>query len=181
MLYQEKTIRLKNGIHALFRSPTASDAQEMLDYMKTCATETNFILRYPEECVETAEQEAAFLEGINNSETRIMIVCQIDGRIAGNCQLAFGNRIKTSHRSSAAIGLIQKYWGLGIGTAMFTEMIAIAKARGALQLELDYIEGNDRAKGLYEKMGFFQVAERPDAIRLKNGQMLKEISMIKKL
>ena len=64
---------------------------------------------------------------------------------------------------------------------MFREMIAIAKNMGVLQLELDYIEGNVRAKSLYEKMGFVQVAERPDAIRLKDGQMLKEISMIRKL
>ena len=181
MLYQSKTISLKNGTEAYFRSPLVSDASEMMDFLKTCAFETLFILRYPEECIETAEQESNYLEGINKSETGIMLVCVIDGKIAGNCQVMFQSRIKTKHRASVAIGLLQRYWQLGIGTAMFREMIAIAKNMGVLQLELDYIEGNVRAKSLYEKMGFVQVAERPDAIRLKDGQMLKEISMIRKL
>lgn len=181
MIYKEKSVTLKNGQQAVFRSPTASDAAEMLEYLKTCAAETEFILRYPEECVETEEQEAKFLESVNESQTSMMILAVVDGKIAGNCYMAFQNRIKIRHRATVAIGIMQNYWGLGIGTAMFYEMIAIAKENGILQLELDYIEGNERAKHLYEKMGFIQVAERPDAIRLKDGSMRKEISMIKKL
>ena len=64
---------------------------------------------------------------------------------------------------------------------MFEELIRVAKKRGVLQLELDYIDGNDRAKGLYEKMGFRRVGVKPDAIRLKDGTMRDEISMMKKL
>lgn len=62
---------------------------------------------------------------------------------------------------------------------MFSEMISIAKEKGILQLEPDYMEGNERARTLYEKMGFIHVGERPDAVRLKDGTMLKEFSMIK--
>lgn len=181
MIFAEKTVVLKTGKEALFRSPVSEDAEGMLAYLKTCASETNFILRCPEECVETVAQEEKFLEHINESDTGIMIVCLVDGEIAGNCQLAFNKRIKTRHRASVAIGLIRKYWGLGIGTAMFNEMIDIARDRGILQLELSYIEGNERAKALYEKMGFSQVAVMPDAIRLKDGTLLDEIYMQMKL
>ena len=47
-----------------------------------------------------------------------------------------------------------------------------------MQLELDFVEGNTRAQALYEKMGFKIVAERPNAIRLRDGRLLKEYSMI---
>lgn len=181
MLFQEKYITLKNGKEALLRSPSAADAEEMLDYLKTCAAETEFILRYPEECVETVEQEAKYLEGINGSEYGVMIVCVVDGEIAGNCQISFNRKIKTRHRASIAIGLISKYWNLGIGTAMFREMIALAAEKGVRQLELEYIEGNERARRLYEKMGFTQVAVLPDAIRLKDGRFLDDISMVRRL
>ena len=67
------------------------------------------------------------------------------------------------------------------GTAMFTELERIARENGILQLELDYIEGNERGRRHYEKMGFVPVAERPDVVRLKDGTMRKEISMIKRL
>ena len=181
MLYDTKTVLLKNGKQAIFRSPAVQDAPEMMNFLKICSSETLFILRYPEECVETDEQESAHLTQINNSDTGMMIVCVIDGKIAGNCQISFHNRLKTKHRASVAIGIIKKYWSIGIGTAMFKEMIEIAKQCGIYQLELEYIEGNDRAKGLYEKMGFQVVAAKPDAIRLKDGTMLKEFFMVKRL
>ena len=51
---------------------------------------------------------------------------------------------------------------------MFTELERIARENGILQLELDYIEGNERGRRHYEKMGFVPVAERPDVFRLKD-------------
>ena len=54
-------------------------------------------------------------------------------------------------------------------------------SRTVLELELEYMEGNKRGENLYKKMGFFHVEEHPNAIRLKDGQMLKLILMIKEL
>lgn len=181
MRCQEKQIKLKDGRYATFRSPLPEDSAEMIEFLKTCAGETDFILRYPEECTETEAQGAAYLENINNSESGVMIVCVVAGKIAGNCQIAFHRRIKTRHRASVAIGLRKQYWGLGIGTAMFEEMIELAGNYGVSQLELEFIEGNERAKALYEKMGFEIIAEKADAIRLKDGTSLKEYTMVKKL
>lgn len=181
MIFKSKTVTLKNGSDVIFRSPADDEAEKMLDYLKTCAGETEFILRYPEECSIDATQEQQYLASINESDTGMMIVCEIDGEIAGNCQLALNKRMKTRHRASVAIAIVKKYWGLGIGTAMFAELIAQAKQCGVEQLELEYIEGNERARGLYEKTGFVIVAEKPDAIRLKSGKSLREFFMVKRL
>lgn len=64
MLFPEKEIALKDGRSACLRSPATEDAAEMLAYLKDCASETHFILREPEECTETPEQEAAYLERV---------------------------------------------------------------------------------------------------------------------
>lgn len=182
MLLEEKKILLKNGQEAVLRSPVASDGPQMLDVLKRLSAETEFILRYPEEwAAMTAEQEAKYLEGLSRSQSELMIVCTVGEEIAGSCQLSFFTGIKTRHRAVAAIGLLEKFWGLGIGTTMFAQMEQAARERGTLQIELDYIEGNERGRRLYEKMGFVPVAERPDAVRLKDGTMRKEISMIKRL
>ena len=181
MRFEDRQIRLKDGRTALFRSPGPEDAAQMLEYLKTASAETEFLIRYPEECTETVEQEAAFLQNILNSDLNMMIACEIDGKIAGNCQIMFHGRLKTRHRAGVAIALIRKYWGLGIGSAMFEEMIAAAKAKGIIQMELEVIEGNERAMGLYEKYGFRIAGERPNAIRLKDGTMLKEFLMVKTL
>ena len=181
MLFEQKTICLKNGKECIFRSPSAEDAAGMAEHLKRCAAETPFVLRYPEECVETPEQEASFLTGINESENGMMIVCIVDGGIAGTCQISFHDRIKLRHRAGVAIGIIRKYWNLGIGTAMFREMIGAARKRGVTQLELEFIQGNTRARALYEKMGFQIVSVKPNAIRLKDGTMLKEYFMVKEM
>ena len=64
---------------------------------------------------------------------------------------------------------------------MFNLMIELARERQVLQLELDVFEGNGRARGLYEKMGFHVVGEKPNAVRRKDGTMLKEYSMVREL
>ena len=86
-------------------------------------------------------------------------------------------KAKTCHRASLAIALRREYWGRGIGTAMFRELIAAARQRGVTQLELDYIEGNDRGRSLYEKMGFRPWGELPDGIRQSDGSMRRLIYM----
>ena len=181
MIYEARTFRLKAGQVALFRSPVLADAAQMLEYLKTTAGETEFVIRYPEECTESEAQETKFLQSIIDSPINLMIVCEIDGQIAGSCQLALHGRIKTRHRAGIAIALKREFWGLGIGTSMLEEMIRIAKEHHIIQLELEVIQGNERAMALYRKMGFDVVAAKPDAIRLKDGTLLDEYIMIKKL
>jgi RimJ/RimL family protein N-acetyltransferase len=81
-----------------------------------------------------------------------------------------------------AIALLKEYWGQGIGTRMFEEMIRIAEENEQiLQMELEFIEGNRRARALYEKMGFQITGVRPNAIRLKDGTLLNEYGMIREI
>lgn len=59
---------------------------------------------------------------------------------------------------------------MGIGSAMFREIIEIAeKHRGTEILELEYLEGNERGKALYEKFGFKTVAVKPKICKLRDG------------
>lgn len=181
MKFEPKNIVLKNGKSAILRSPTADDAKQMIDYLCITSGETNFMIREPEECVIPLEQEIGFINSTLESDNSIMIACEIDGRIVGNCSLNRYGRLKLKHRATLGISIFKEYWGLGIGSAMFEELINIGKNLGLYQLELDFVEGNERGKNLYEKFSFEIVAKRPNAIRLKDGTLLAEFSMIKVL
>lgn len=183
MVINDIEFKLKDGRSALLRSPKDEDVQGMLDYLYISAGETDFILRYPEECNKyTPESEKDFFDHTNESENDAMIVCLVDGKVAGNCQISWSNGIKTRHRASVAIALLSEFWNQGIGTRMFQEMIHIAENNSEiLQIELDFIEGNSRARALYEKMGFRITGVRPNAIRLKDGTLLSEYSMIREI
>ena len=183
MVINEIHFTLKDGRSAVLRSPRDEDIQGMLDYLRVSAGETDFILRYPEECGKyTAEGEKALFDRLNASDSDAMLVCLVEGRVAGNCQIMWKTNIKTRHRASVAIALLKEYWHQGIGTRMFREMIRIAEANpDILQMELEFIEGNTRARALYEKMGFRITGVRPNAIRLKDGTLLNEYSMIREI
>lgn len=181
MISEEQKIVLKDGTQAVLRTPRREDAENVLNLVKTSLQETDFLLNTPEEFDMTIEQEADFLENLAASDFNLMITCFIDGAAVGNCALFFMNKLKERHRARIAIAVMKKAWNKGIGTALFEKMIRIAKEKELMQLELEYIEGNERARHLYEKMGFIQFAERPNAIRLKDGTLLSEYLMIRQL
>ena len=183
MIITEMEYKLKDGRNAIIRSPKDEDIPGMLDYLYISAGETDFILRYPEECSQyTVENEKALFDKINQADNEAMLVCVVEGKIAGNCPLHWSKGIKTKHRASLGIALLSEYWHQGIGTRFFQEMIRIAEEnKDILQIELDFVEGNSRARALYEKMGFRITGVKPNAIRLKDGTLLNEYSMIREI
>ena len=183
MIIRDIEFTLKDGRKALLRSPRDEDIPGMLDYLYVSAGETEFIIRYPEECARyTPEAEKTLFDAINASDNEAMLVCLVDGKVAGNCQILWKKSLKTRHRAAVAIALLREYWNQGIGTRMFREMIRIAEENpNILQMELEFVEGNTRARALYEKMGFRITGIRPNAIRLKNGTLLNEYAMIREI
>lgn len=181
MDYPRKEITLKTGEKAVFRAPTTEDASAMLDYLRTVVAETEFLLRTPEDPLPDLESEKRFLENAAAGEGSVMIVCEMDGIVVGNCSMNRGRHVKDRHRAEIGIALRQAYWGRGIGTAMFQELIRIAKEWGLEQMELAFIEGNDRGRALYEKMGFQIYAEHPNAIHLPDRRVLKEYAMLRRV
>ena len=121
-------------------------------------------------------------ENVNASPNDAMLVCDVNGKIAGNCHIAFNGKIKKRHIASVAIALVKEYWNQGIGTRMFEEMIRIATERPEVtQIELEFVEGNTRARHLYEKMGFRIAGVHPNGICLKDGTLLNEYLMIREI
>ena len=179
MIFEEKKITLKDGRTAILRSPRVEDAEKMLNYLKKVSGETDFLQRYPEEWSLTIEQEEKWVNRLRSSPDTLDITCYVDGEVAGNCEIRFMGGMKMAHRADIGIAVCKDYWNLGIGSAMFEELVAAAQDRGTEIMELDFIEGNDRARHLYEKFGFRVISEKPNAYKLKDGTYLSEIYMQK--
>ena len=183
MKIEEKRITLRDGRACVLRSPEAEDAEQLVRYIKAISGETDFTIRYPEEADIPVEQEKFFLQHFTESARDLMIIAEVDGKIAGNCQLSeIGkSRIKVRHRCSMAIGLYKEYWGLGIGTALIERLEEKAVELGYEQMELEVVSSNERAIGLYTKMGFVKTGEIPGAMRYKDGTYDGLDIMVKKL
>ncbi len=183
MTIQDIKFTLKDGREAILHSPRPEDAEQAIAYMAKTAEETHFLMRYPEECKRIpVEKEISIFESKNASPSDAMMVCTVEGKLAGICEISFYTKLKIRHRATVAVAQLREFWNQGIGTKMFEEMIRLAKERPEVtQLELEFIEGNDGGRHLYEKMGFRITGVRPNAIRLKDGTLLNEYLMIKEI
>ncbi|MCQ2596476.1 MAG: GNAT family N-acetyltransferase [Treponema sp.] len=178
MKIEPKEVVLKDGRKCILRNAIGADAKSMLNYLRKSGGETEFILRYPDEVDKdyTVESEAKVLENVLVNPDVIMIVAEVDGKIAGNCGLhGSKKKRKTAHRAGFAIALMQEFWGLGIGTALMTYALELAENKlGYTVIDLEVVSENKRAIALYTKMGFKKIGERPMALKLDNGNYYSE-------
>ena len=183
MIIEQFDFLLKDGRRATIRSPKVEDAQNLIKYLVKATGETDFLLATPEECSSYSDEyERSFIENANSANNSYMLVCQVDNQIVGTARIDFYTHIKTKHRARVAVAVLRDYWGQGIGSRFFNEMISIAESKPEVsQLELEFIEGNERAKALYEKFGFKVIGYIPNSIRQKDGSLLKEYLMIKEM
>lgn len=182
MRIEEKRIKLKDGRLCILRSPRLEDAEQLVQYLKVTAAETDFLLKYPEEVKISVEQEKEILKWFIDSERDLMIIAEVNKKVAGNCSFsAVGGKFRVRHRCSLGIALYQKYWGLGIGQELIALLLEKAHECGYEQIELEVVSRNERAIALYEKMGFVRIGERPCAMKHKDGTYDSNVIMIKQI
>lgn len=183
MIFEEMKIVLKNGVEAILKTPEIEDSEMLLNSIKTSSGETEFLSRTIEDWERvTVENEEKFIHNVRESRNTLFIACYVDGVIAGNCDITFKTGSKTSHIATVGIALQKKYWNIGIGSAMFKELMKAAEEhKGTEIVDLEMIEGNNRAKALYEKFGFQIKSVKPNFFKQKDGTYQNLIYMQKYL
>jgi len=103
-----------------------------------------------------------------------------DGVVVGGIILNLhGDKTKrSSHVASIGINLAREYWGMGVGDKAIKFLTGLARKHKVKRFELQYIEGNERARRLYEKNGFKKEGVRKKAFKL-NGRYYDSIVMAK--
>ena len=174
--------KLRNGKSVNIRAPKVEDAADIIYVISTCDTETPFLARNPGEFSFTVEQEAAFIERILSDENHEWFIAEYDGKIVGQCSAHIpSSNQRFCHRSEVAFAILKDYCDLGIGGKMMLECIEWCKNKGAEQIEITVVEGNDRAKKMYENFGFEVYGRKPNALKYLDGTYRDELFMVKKL
>ena len=91
------------------------------------------------------------------NENAVYVVGEIDGRIVAyaGAWLSFGEAEVMN------VAVDEEYRGRGIGTELFSRLIAECKAHGASAITLEVRVSNTAAIRLYEKFGLRSVGRRP--------------------
>ncbi len=178
MVFKEEKLTLK-GHEILLRSAKDEDAQILIDGLKEVCGETRFLIAYPEEIELTLEDEIKFIHGNNDSPKDGLLMAFVDGEYAGNASFrSFGKKRRFAHRGNIGIALKLRFTGLGIGTVMLERLIAKMKECGMEQAELEVFSINERARHVYEKLGFRECGRMPNAVKYDDGSYADEIHMV---
>ena len=152
----------------------------MIEYLRIVSSQTPFLLRNEDEVTYTVEAEEQLLENKRNTPREIMMVAEVEGIIAGNCGIVSnGNLRRVYHRCGFAIALKEEYWSMGIGSAMMEYAFYLAKEMRYEQVELEVVDGNNRAKNLYERFGFRETGRNFRALKYDDGSYRDEYKMVK--
>lgn len=183
MIFEEKRIILKDGTNAVLKTPELQNAKTLLDNVKITAVETEYFSRTIDDWEDfTVEDEGKWIANVRESDNAVVITCFINGEAVGNCDITFKTGSKVFYRATVGIAIQKKYWGIGIGSAMFEELINAAKEhKGTEIVDLEFVEGNNRAKALYEKFGFKVVSSKPNFFKMKDGTYQNLVYMQKYL
>lgn len=152
----------------IYRTAAASDAAELLNYLKVVGGETDNLTFGKEGIPFTVQQEEALLKRISKSAHSRFFLAMDGDKIVGNACVDGNGNPRFLHRRSLAITVLKDYWGRGIGSGLMERMIAFSRETGAELLSLEVRSDNERAKALYRKFGFTSFGTFPKYFKL-NG------------
>jgi ribosomal protein S18 acetylase RimI-like enzyme/catechol 2,3-dioxygenase-like lactoylglutathione lyase family enzyme len=91
----------------------------------------------------------------------------VDGRLIGAAGLSAETRDKTKHKATLfGMYVPAAFRGRGVGRRLVDAVLDHAGARGTRVVQLTVTEGNDGARGLYERCGFAAFGIEPMAMAL---------------
>ncbi|MBL9022253.1 MAG: GNAT family N-acetyltransferase [Myxococcales bacterium] len=103
-------------------------------------------------------------------------------RVIGHLELRGGLVASALHRVELSLGIEAEFRGRGAGRSLIEAALAWSRANEALAyVDLRVFAENTRARALYEKLGFREIATIRDAFRMRDGTRVDDILMLLEL
>lgn len=170
MKFEPRTIELKSGVTMMLSEAKPEDAEELMRYIAQVGGETDNLMVDENGLGYTLEQEQSFLRSCCERGDTVMLTGRVDGKIMSTSQIGCtSSRARSRHVGVLSITIAKPYWGLGAGTAIMTALLHFARGIDIEVVELDVRADNDRAIGLYKKMGFETTGTHRRAMKFADG------------
>jgi RimJ/RimL family protein N-acetyltransferase len=159
------TYKLQDGRTVEIREAVSGDAPELLSFIHTVSSESDFLTFGSAEFDISEHEEKAYLQTQSNSKNRIYLLATIDNKIVAMLNFSGGRRPRTQHSGEFSMVVLKAFWGLEIGSHLVDTLIKWAHSTQIIKkLNLRVRTDNIPAIHLYEKKGF-----------VKEGTLHKEI------
>lgn len=159
-----------NGLRYTIRSATIPDAQALSDLRLQLDGETeNFDREQGEAFIDKSGFEQ-IIRIDTESPSNICLVAVVDNRIIGFSRCEGSALKRLAHKVEFGVGVIKELWGYGIGKNLLQVSIDWADANNIKKIALQVLETNDKARRLYEKLGFTVEGILKNDKRLSDGK-----------
>jgi ribosomal protein S18 acetylase RimI-like enzyme len=162
------------------RQAASHDAGALLTLKRALDRETSFMLLEPDERTTTETEVAEQLRSVAARPNSVVLVADAEGALVGYVEAIGGGVRRNRHTARVVIGVRQAHAGQGIGRRLLAELERWARANGVRRLELTVMTHNERAVGLYRKMGYRVEGTRQAALLVEND-LIDELWMAKLL
>jgi len=175
-----KTGITKIGETYTIRYINENDVNGLLNFINEISKEKTFILRQGEQL--TLEEEQEFVnKQLKAIKEKIVIhlVIEINKKIVAGAQLNL-KRFVNSHVGHMGITILKNYRDQGLGRILINTLIneAVKNLPELKIIDLSVFAINERAKHLYQSVGFTEYGRLPKGIKYKN-EYIDEIFMYK--
>lgn len=141
---------------------------------------SNMMVYEPGERKTSTELEEQQIEKVLLQPNSTIIVAEEDDRLIGFCTVLGGESSRTQHAARISVGVTEEHREKGVATRLLKEAIHWGKEAGLTRLSVSVMKHNERAFGLYTKMGFQVEGEKIGSLMI-NGQPVDEFYLYKLL
>lgn len=145
------------------------DAADFVRLLETIDGETENMLYEPGERTLSVDLQRKALASDFATVRRLVLLAKDGSEAVGYLGIMAGGPRRIRHIASLAIGVRRSHWGRGIGTALMSQAIELARANGITRLELKVRTNNTRAVRLYRAAGFRQEGVRTRSLRISGN------------
>ncbi len=161
------SFQASDGTVVIFREPKIGDARQDLRLINESMDESMSGLMMNRHT--TIEDEKKWIRGRIQGIRRnrlVMLSAVVDGVVKGNCDVD-RQGWKKSHRALLGVLIAKDLRGKGIGEELMRRTISLAERRlkGVEFIDLFVFDYNRRAKNLYSKLGFVEIARIPKGVK----------------
>ncbi|MGX5818533.1 N-acetyltransferase family protein [Chitinophaga lutea] len=174
---------LPNGQQLVIRRPSVTDASACLQCFHQLTRETDFLLyTHTEAKAFDLQKEEAFIQAYQHHPDNLFLIADVEGTVAGTVSLNQDRFAKQHHRALLGIGVLHRYWNMGIGRRLLTAAIRWAEEHPVISIiYFEAMVTNERAIQLYRNFNFSEHGRIPNAIRQPDGTMVDLVAMSKQI
>ena len=173
---------LKDGRRATIRSAQISDAEGVLEQVKSVFAEREYTVTIIDDDMSdfTVDKEKEWINKYIKQPGYLFIVAEVDGRIAGSADLYNGKRKRIQHVGTVGITVIKDFRRLGLGEVLMETLLNWASDNPLIEkIALEVFDINKPAIGLYNKSGFIEEGRKVKEIKLGQDSYADSILMYK--